>query len=123
MYWLIGKHSSLSTQNEVLIYKQVLKPVWTYGPTIMGCTSKSNYNCLKIFQNRILRNTVNAPWYVWNKDLHRKLEVESIPEEIKNIAKRHEERPQKHINIEVLQLLNNQNLVRRLKRVEPFELV
>lgn len=45
-----------------------------------ACTRKGNYNCLKIVQNPILRNTVNVSSYVWNKNVHRELKVESIPE-------------------------------------------
>jgi hypothetical protein len=29
IYWLIGKHSPLSLENKLLIYKTALKPVWT----------------------------------------------------------------------------------------------
>jgi hypothetical protein len=29
MYWLIGRISSLSLHNKLLLYKQILKPVWT----------------------------------------------------------------------------------------------
>jgi len=31
IHWLIGIHSPLSLENKLLIYKTVLKPVWTYG--------------------------------------------------------------------------------------------
>jgi hypothetical protein len=40
--WLIGKNSPLSLENKLLIYKTVLKPVWTYGIALWGCASKSN---------------------------------------------------------------------------------
>jgi hypothetical protein len=29
MYWLLGRKSKLSTSNELLIYKTVLKPIWS----------------------------------------------------------------------------------------------
>jgi hypothetical protein len=31
MYWLLGRKSQLSLANKLLLYKCVLKPVWTYG--------------------------------------------------------------------------------------------
>jgi hypothetical protein len=31
MYWLVRRNSSLSLHNKLLIYKQILKPIWTYG--------------------------------------------------------------------------------------------
>jgi len=42
IYWLIGKHSLISLENKLLIYKRVLKPVWTYGIEIWACGTKSN---------------------------------------------------------------------------------
>jgi hypothetical protein len=34
LIWLIGKRSPLSLTNKILIYKMVLKPIWTYGLAI-----------------------------------------------------------------------------------------
>ena len=34
--WLIGKNSPLSLENKILIYKTILKPVWTYGIELWG---------------------------------------------------------------------------------------
>ena len=31
MYWLIGRKSKLSIENKALLYKAILKPIWTYG--------------------------------------------------------------------------------------------
>jgi hypothetical protein len=31
MYWLLGRKSNPSTNNKLLIYKAILKPIWTYG--------------------------------------------------------------------------------------------
>jgi hypothetical protein len=31
MYWLLGHKSKLSTNNKLLIYKTIIKPIWTYG--------------------------------------------------------------------------------------------
>ena len=31
MYWMLGRHSELSTENKILLYKTVLKPILTYG--------------------------------------------------------------------------------------------
>ncbi len=123
MYWLMGRNSSLSTYNKLLLYKQILKPIWTYGIQLWGCTKQSNVNIIQRFQNRVLRNIVDAPWYVRNTDLHRDLEVNLVLNEIQKNARRHEERLQQHVNIEATQLLNNTDIVRRLKRTKPFELV
>jgi len=61
MYWLIGRNSSLSIHNKVLLNKQILKPNFTYGIQLCGCTKKSNIHIIQSFQNKVLRNKVNAP--------------------------------------------------------------
>lgn len=99
MYWLLGRNSQLSIQNKVLVYKQMLKRVWTNGIQLWCCTKKSNYACLKKFQNRVLRNIVGASWYVRDSDLHWELQVETVKEEIKKFAKSHEERLHRHPNM------------------------
>jgi hypothetical protein len=42
MYWLLGRKSKLSTSNKLLIYKTILKPIWTYGIQLWGTASTSN---------------------------------------------------------------------------------
>jgi len=122
MYWLMGRYSALSVYNKLMLYQQVPKPVWTYGIQLWGCTSQSNRN-IQRFQNRVLRDIVDAPWYIRNDNLHKDLDVETVDSVIKKYAQSHEQRLQRHINVEALQLLNNDGLVRRLKRTKPFELV
>jgi len=31
MYWLLGRNFSLTICNKLLLYKLILKPIWTYG--------------------------------------------------------------------------------------------
>lgn len=123
LYWLLGRKSRLSIQNKILIYNQVLKPVWMYGAQIWGCAKKSHIKRIQTFQNKVLRNMINAPWYVRNNDLHRDLGIQDVVSEIKRFAGMHESRLQHHNNVEAVQLLDSQNLIRRLKRTKPFELV
>lgn len=123
MYWLLGRNSHLSIPNKLLLYKQILKPVWTYGIQLWGCTKQSNMDIIQRFQNKVLRSIVNAPWFVRNSDIHKDLGIELIKTEIMKFARSHEQRLLHHVNIEANQLLDNTDLVRRLKRVKPFELV
>jgi hypothetical protein len=123
IYWLIGRNSSLSTYNKLLIYKQILKPIWMYGIQLWGCASQSNIGIIQRFQNKVLRNIVNAPRFIRNVDIHRDLNVTFVTDEIRRFARRHAERLQQHENVEIAQLLDNASMVRRLKRRKPFELV
>jgi hypothetical protein len=38
MHWLLGRQSKLSTTNK-LLYKTILKPIWTYGIQLWGTAS------------------------------------------------------------------------------------
>ena len=45
LYWLIGRKSKLTTENKLLMYKAILKPIWSYGLQIWGCAQSSKeYN-------------------------------------------------------------------------------
>jgi hypothetical protein len=72
---------------------------FTYG----GCTKPSNIAIIHRFRNKVLRNIVDAPWYVQNADLH----MEMVTKEIGRFARKHEERLLRHDNVEVIKLLNN----------------
>jgi hypothetical protein len=73
-----------------------------------------------MFQNKVLKAIVNAPWYVRNADLHRDLNMEMVTAEMKTFARKHEERLHHH-DVEAIQLLDNSELLRRLNRTKPFE--
>lgn len=123
MHWLIGRKSELSIYNKLLLYKQIIKPIWTYGIQLWGCTKKSNINIIQQFQNKVLRSIVNAPWYIRNDDLHRDLQVEHVTTVVQKFAESHKQRLLHHVNEEAVQLLDTSGIVRRLKRLKPHDLV
>jgi len=49
--------------------------------------------------------------------------MEMVTNKIGKFAKKHEERFLHYVNVEAIQLLNNSELVRRIKKKKPFELV
>jgi hypothetical protein len=55
LYWIFGRHSPLSLLSKTLIYKVVLRPVWTYAIELWGCASSSNIEILQRYQSKILR--------------------------------------------------------------------
>ena len=83
---LIGRKSELSLANTLLIYKTILKPIWTYGITLWGTASNSNIEILQQFQNKVLRSIANAPWYVPNTLLHTDLQIPTVKAEIINLS-------------------------------------
>ena len=66
LYWILGRKSLLSLENKLLVYRAVLKPIWTYGVQLWGTTSNSNIDILERFQSKVLRVITDAPWYVPN---------------------------------------------------------
>lgn len=122
LYWLLGRNSQLSISNKILLYNQILKPVWTYGIQLWGCASKTTVKTIQTFQNKVLRGIVNAPWYIRNHDLHRDLQVNLVDDETKKVANRHNQRLQFHSNTEMISLLVPHSM-RRLRRTKPQELV
>jgi hypothetical protein len=83
MYWLLGRKSKLSTSNELLMYKTILKPILTYGIQLWGTASTSNIEILERFQSIALRMIVVAPWYVPNTVIGRDLQITRVKEEIR----------------------------------------
>jgi hypothetical protein len=66
MYWLLGRKSKLSTSNKLLVYKAILKPIWSYGVQLWGTASNSNTEILERFQPKALLMIVDSPWYMSN---------------------------------------------------------
>jgi hypothetical protein len=79
-YWLLGRSSRLSLPNKLLLYKSILKPIWTYGIQLWGTASTSNIEILERFQSKALRMIVDAPWYVPNNHIRRDLQMASVEE-------------------------------------------
>jgi hypothetical protein len=123
MYWQLGRCSELSVYNKLLLYTQVLLPVWTSGVQLWGCAKGSNIDIIQRYQNKVLRCLVIAPWYARNSDIHRDLGVETVASIIARHAISHGNRLQHHANEVASRLLNVQHLIKRLERTKLFELV
>jgi len=52
MYWLLGSKSQLSIENKLLLYKAILKPIWTYGIQLWGIAANSNMEIIQRFQKK-----------------------------------------------------------------------
>ena len=121
MYWILGRKSELSLGNKVLLYKSILKPVWTYGIPLWGSASHPNIEILQRFQNKILRTMVNAPWYIPNKLLHTDLQMPTIREEITKFSTHYRAKLDTHQNDLTSKLITKQGPT-RLKRYKPSDL-
>lgn len=123
MNWLIGRRSQLSLSNKILLYKIILKPIWTYGIQLWGCAKASHTKILQRCQSKILRTIVNAPWYVTNTTLHTDLGIPYVANEIQRLARTYTHNLAGHGNELIGQLINQPDITRRLKRLWPHDLL
>jgi hypothetical protein len=121
--WLLGRKSKLSLENKILVYKCILKPIWTYGIKLLGCTEPLNTKVLQRFQSNVLRSIANAPWYISNLTLHRGLQIQFITEEIKKYFTLYHSRLIRHENNQVTELSSLLHVKRRLRRQWPSDLI
>ena len=121
-YWLIGRRCNLNVQSKIMLYKAVLKPVWTYGNQLWGTASNSNIEILQRFQSKTLRSLIDAPCYVTNETIHRNLKISTVKEEISKFSNWFNIRVNNHQNPLVTQLLDTADQIRRLKRQHPLDL-
>jgi len=47
MYWLLGSKLQLSTENKLLLYKAILKSIWTHGVQLWNTASKTQHNTIQ----------------------------------------------------------------------------
>ncbi|KAJ8735272.1 hypothetical protein PYW07_006892 [Mythimna separata] len=120
--WLLGRQSPLCLSNKLLVYKTIIKPIWTYGIELWGSASNSNIEILQRFQNIALRTISSAHWFVRNTEIHEYLEMPTVREEVSNVSKRYKERLSKHTNELAKNLLQSQGNIKRLKRWHILDL-
>jgi hypothetical protein len=122
MYWLLGRKSNLSISNKLLLYKAILKPIWTYGIQLWGTTSNSGIAILERFQSKVLRLIVNAPWYVPNSVIGKGLRIPSVKEEISRFSSHYAVRLRAHPN-ELITTLTEPPFHKRLRPYWPHDLL
>ena len=89
----------------VTIYKNILKPIWTYGIQLYGYTSSSNIEVIQRAQSKTLR-TIRAPWYVRNENIHNDFQILFIKYEFKRAKEKYSLKLEMHPNFLARQLAN-----------------
>jgi hypothetical protein len=120
-YWLLGRSSWLSLPNKLLLYKYILKPIWTHGIQLWGIASTSNNEILERFKSKTLRIIVDVPWYVPNNHIRRDLQMPSVKEEICRYSNQYSTRLTTQPNDQILTLMEIPGN-RRLRRHVPNDL-
>jgi hypothetical protein len=83
MHWLLGRRSTPSIESKLLLYKAVLKLIWTYGIQLWQTVSNSNIKILQRFQSKALRSILNEPLFINNHSIHEDLQMNTVLSEIK----------------------------------------
>ena len=118
--------SKLSLSNKLIIYKSIIRPVWTYGIQLWGTAKPSNTKSLQAFQSICLRVITSSPWYFTNNNLHKDLKIPSLNQLAKLYYSKFHNNLKSHSNPLIKQLSSNSlpgNIRRRLKRQWPRDLL
>jgi hypothetical protein len=83
IYWSLLWKSKLFTSNKLIIYKTILKPIWTYGMQLCHAASISNTKILKRFQSKALCKIVEEPCLVPIMVIRRDFRTPRVKEEIR----------------------------------------
>jgi hypothetical protein len=120
---LSSSSSEFPPQNgQLLIYKAIIIPIWTYGLELWGCASKSDISIIQRSKSKILRMIIDAPWYVSNAILQADLSISYVQDVIHQKCNNHHTTLETNENplLKTL-LLREEN--RRLKRNWPIDLI
>lgn len=97
----------------MLLYKVILKSIWTYKIQLWGMASGSSINVLQRFQLKTLRTITKMPWYVNN--------ISTVLQEITRYSEKYLVKLDEHSNHLPVSLLDNIVETRRLKRHTPLK--
>lgn len=117
LFPLLNSSSKLSLNNKLTIYKTCIRPVMTYA-SVAFAHIPSGLGSFQKLQNRFIRKAVGARWFERNADLHIGVELPSIVQYIKYLARRYYDRASNHSNplIATASNYSTDNLPRDFKR-------
>jgi hypothetical protein len=115
--------SQLWLENKLLVYKVILKPVWTYGIQLWGTASNSNLEIFERFQSKVLRIITDVPWYIPNTIIKRDLQIPTVKQEAQKYSANYQKWLDIHPNNLANALFQEQLGTRRLKILYPADLV
>ena len=122
LYWIIGLKSQLSLLDKLLVYKAILKRIWTYGVQLWGSASNSNLEIRERFESKVLRIITDGPWYVPNAVMKCDIQSLTVRQELRNYSVTYRQRLDDHPNSLEKSLLRRTTCNLRLKLYYPADL-
>ncbi|GFW87241.1 RNA-directed DNA polymerase from mobile element jockey [Trichonephila clavipes] len=83
---LICRKSKLNRRNKLLIYTLILKPLLTYASPVWAHAARTNINLIESSQNIILRQILDAHWYMRNADIRAACNIPTIRQTMRKLA-------------------------------------
>ena len=80
LYPMLCRNSKLSLDNKLLLYKTVIRPVFTYASQVWAYAAKTHIHRLQVLQNKTLRMICDAPWFVTNQRIREDLQMPTLQE-------------------------------------------
>lgn len=115
--WLLNNNSKLPTNSKILLYKQLIAPVWHYALPIWGAlTSQTQINRVAAFQSTTIRKITNAPWLTRNSTLHSDLKIPTFEETYDKTSTKYANQISHHSNTEITKLITKPYIPFRLAR-------
>jgi hypothetical protein len=96
LYPLLNRNSGMSQGNKSLLYKQVIRPMITYGAPILSHISNYALQPLEVLQNKCMRLATAASRYTQITDLRERTGLPSIREHTTATAERFFRRNRNH---------------------------
>lgn len=117
LHWLLKSCSKLPIKTRVIVYKQLVAPIWQYSLPIWGSlVSELQFSRIRVIQNKTLRLITDANWHVRNATLHADLKVKPVDEIFDTMSANYAERLFSHSNPEARSLALNPYRPLRLSR-------
>lgn len=115
--WLINSHSKLPLKVKVILYKQLIAPIWQYTLPVWGTLlSNSQFARLKVMQSKILRLITGAPWHVSNETIRADLHVPTVEDIFVKACAKYYAHLRTHPNPEARNIANDPYVPQRLSR-------
>ncbi|KAK9692696.1 hypothetical protein QE152_g34980 [Popillia japonica] len=80
LFAMLNRKSNLDPTCKIRIYTAVIRPTMLYASAVWATAAECHLKRLQVFQNRVLRMAINAPWYAWNTTIRRDTNMETIKE-------------------------------------------
>lgn len=75
---LINKNAKINLHTKLIIYKSLIKPMWSNGIELRDATKIPNINKIQTTQSKILHLILNAFPYISNEAIHKDLNIPTI---------------------------------------------